>query len=75
VKSLWQNFKYACSTLNTLSLELTALKTVYKIQSDDIFHQWLHAEKDYLSNCTIEPPKDILKVEYVQTLQKLHGAI
>jgi hypothetical protein len=71
-KTLWHSFKNACNTLHSLSLELSALQSVYKIGSDAIFHQWLHAEKDYLLNCAIEPPENILKVEYVQSLQKLH---
>jgi hypothetical protein len=60
--------------LHSLSIELDTLKSLYKIDSDYIFQEWLLAEKTYLSNCSIEAPEDILKVEYVQTLQKLHEA-
>jgi hypothetical protein len=45
-----------------------------KSLTDQDFIQWHQEEAKFLSNLAVEPPSDVLAVEYVEELEKLHLA-
>ena len=71
---LCNNYKQAKSLITTLTAQLAKAKRDLDIRKDDIFEQQHKEEKEYLRNVKEEDPQDILKMEYVRTLQHLASA-
>ena len=71
---LFNNWKQAAANLKLLPVQLREAKCVLKISSDDVFEVWHHEEKAYLWGLEKEPPSDVLKVQYLETLKKLWAA-
>lgn len=53
---------------------LDKAKAALHIASDDVFLQWHYEEKAYLTSLKKEPEIDVLKTQYILTLQKLRAA-
>ncbi len=71
---LFNNWKQAATNLKLLPVQLREAKRVLKISSDEVFEVWRHEEKAYLRGLEKEPPSDVLKVQYLETLKKLRAA-
>ena len=71
---LFNNWKQAAANLKLLPAQLQEAKCVLGISSDGVFEVWHHEEKAYLQGLEKEPPSDILKVQYLETLKKLRAA-
>ncbi len=55
-------------------MQLEEAKKVLDIESDEVFPMWWKEEKAYLLTLKSEPPADLLKMQYLQTLKKLCAA-
>ena len=55
-------------------MQLEEAKKVLNIESDEVFVMWWMEEKEYLLTLQAEPPADLLKMQYLQTLKKLCAA-
>ncbi|KAF8574808.1 hypothetical protein K439DRAFT_1624058 [Ramaria rubella] len=71
---LYNNFRQAMKNLETLPDQLAAAKCVLHIDTDACFEEWHMAEKTYLGGLKKEPEADVLRLEYLETLMKLHKA-
>ncbi|KAF8580082.1 hypothetical protein K439DRAFT_1620080 [Ramaria rubella] len=71
---LLNNYRQACKNLAVLPDQLEAAKRALSIPSDTVFEEWQLAKKAYLRGLKKEPETDILKLEYLSTLIKLHKA-
>ena len=72
-KFLFNNYKQAHSIIYVYSPELEAFKAVYGFGAAD-FEQWHHEESEWLASQCKEPAEDMLKVLYVEALERLRTA-
>ncbi|KAF8531755.1 hypothetical protein JB92DRAFT_3298025 [Gautieria morchelliformis] len=70
----YNNWTQALRNLQTLPDQLEEAKHMLGITSDSVFTEWRREEKAYLISLEKEPPADILKIQYLETLKKLHAA-
>ena len=70
---LFNNWKQAAVNLKLLPAQLQEANCVLEISSGDVFEVWWCDEKAYLQGLEKEPPSDILKVQYLETLKKLQA--
>ncbi|KAF8587248.1 hypothetical protein K439DRAFT_854298 [Ramaria rubella] len=71
---LLNNYRQAMKNLGLLPDQLEAAKRSLSIDSDVRFEEWREAEKAYLRGLKTETELDVLKIEYLSTLIKLHQA-
>ncbi|KAF8581322.1 hypothetical protein K439DRAFT_1515013, partial [Ramaria rubella] len=69
---LLNNYCQAMKNLALLADQLEAANCSLNIDSDVRFDEWQEAEKAYLRGLKTEPELDVLKIEYLSTLIKLH---
>ena len=55
-------------------MQLEEAKKVLNIESDEVFAMWRMEEKEYLLTLQSEPPANLLKMQYLETLKKLGAA-
>lgn len=71
---IWNNYRQALKILTEYPARLEVAKAALNIESDSTFLDWRLEEKQYLLGLKKEPETDILRFEYLQTLQKLKHA-
>jgi hypothetical protein len=64
------NYQQALGIIKDYTPEVEAFKEAHGLTNED-FISWHQEEFTYLSNLTKGPPKDTLKVEYIEALRKL----
>ncbi|KIJ30273.1 hypothetical protein M422DRAFT_81424, partial [Sphaerobolus stellatus SS14] len=70
---LYNNYKQALEILATEEILHETMRNL-KIPSVNTFHEWREEEKKYLLSLKTEPEEDVLKFEYLKTLQQLRSA-
>lgn len=73
-KFIYDNYKQALRNIHSIPDVLQESMRALKIPSETTFPIWLSAEREYLSSLKHEPPIDILKMEYLETLIKFRHA-
>lgn len=72
-KFLYNNYKQALAIIEEYTPEVAHFKSIHGFEDAD-FIKW-HAEQlEYLTNLKDEPETDILKIEYVEALERLKKA-
>jgi len=68
---LYNHYREAITTIQTLKMELTTLCEQLSITGDD-FGQYFEQEKAYLDGLKTTPPEVTLKIQYVRGLNMLN---
>ena len=70
-KFLYDNYVQALRNIASITEQLQDAMQVLKIDNISCFERWWLEERAYLDSLKHEPQGDVLKMEYLETLQKL----
>ncbi|KAF8572835.1 hypothetical protein K439DRAFT_1625499, partial [Ramaria rubella] len=73
-KFMYDNYVQALANIASIPDQLQDSMQVLNIPSEVTFEVWQHEEREYLKGLKHEPEGDVLKMEYLETLIKLHTA-
>lgn len=67
---MWNHYREALKSIQTLTVELSAIKAELDITDDD-FPQYLQQERLYLESLKQPPTRDQVCIRYVEALDEL----